>query len=83
MKRKMELILKILRYSEENATGGMPLGLPSFSDYSREEVNYHTGLCHEAGYLHTVENIIVGKPKSYEILGLTWEGHEILLRTND
>ena len=83
MKRKMELIWKILRYSEENATGGKPLGLPSFSDYSREEVNYHTGLCHEAGYLQIVEKTTVGKPKSYEILGLTWEGQEVLQRTND
>ena len=73
MKRKMELILRILFYAEEKASGS-PLRPPRLTDYSPEEIKYHIRLCQEAGYLHLFQN---------DILNLTWEGHEFIDRNRD
>ena len=51
MRLQKKLLHKILRYAEENATG-QRLATPEFEDYKKHEVNYHIGLCYEAGFLH-------------------------------
>ncbi len=77
MKRHKKLILMILRYAEENATG-KPLPAPRYEEYSRIEVLYHIDLCHQAGYLE-----IQKSGKNLKILNLTWNGQEELERNLD
>lgn len=77
MRLKRKLLHKILRYAEEHATG-RKLAAPEFEDYSEQEVNYHIGLCHEAGFLHICnDSVTPGKEgvPTYYIQNLTWQGH--------
>ena len=75
MRLQKKLLHKILRYAEENATG-QRLATPEFEDYKKHEVNYHIGLCYEAGFLHVHMD---ASPESdvavYQIRNLTWKGH--------
>lgn len=77
MRLQKKLLHKILRYAEEHAHG-QNLAAPEFEQYSRQEVNYHIGLCAEAKFLHTSPSR--AEPGSediptYMIRNLTWEGH--------
>ena len=56
--------------------------LPTFDDDDPELVNYHIGLCSEAGFIHADERGLT-PPKSYEIWNLTWDGHEFLEKHRD
>ena len=49
MKRDFELVLKILKYAEEKADGGISVRFPQFECYTDHEVNYHIDLCRQAG----------------------------------
>ena len=82
MKRNMKLLRMILQYAERegNCT---PLVLPDFEEFTRVEVNYHVGLCHQAGYLKVIVRRAVGQGDTYDVLGLTWEGHEFLKHSRD
>ena len=75
MRLQKKLLHKILRYAEENATG-QRLATPEFEDYKKHEVNYHIGLCYEAGFLHVHMD---ASPELgvavYQIRNLTWKGH--------
>ena len=80
MRRHMNLIQLILEYTEEHGNGKI-LPLPRFEEYTFAQVNYHTGLCGQAGYLElSVQGKTVGEPRKYFILELTWKGHEELAR---
>ena len=74
MRRKMKLIRRILEYIEREGDGKNGVPEPEFDDYSCAQVSYHTGLCKQAGFL----DIKVYGSGSYDIQGLTWEGHEKL-----
>ncbi len=74
MKRYMQLILEILKYTERYGNG-KELSLPEVEGYTPDQVNYHVKLCEEAGYL---DDIFVISPGRYEIGRLTWQGHEFL-----
>ena len=79
MKRDMELILRILRHIEQEGIGDGSILAPSFEGTDNAMIAYHVGLCHEAGYLHLRQAVKPGRRCShshYEILGLTWAGHE-------
>ena len=75
MRLQKKLLHKILRYAEEKATG-QRLIAPEFEDYSKPEVNYHIGLCYEAGFLHVhiIPSQVADFPV-YQIRNLTWKGH--------
>ena len=79
----MEIILRILRYVEEKGNNH-PLPHPKFEGFSEEEIVYHIGLCHEAGYVHIDRQ---DNPRSYgskkRLIGLTWKGHEFLDANRD
>ena len=53
VQRNSELILLILRYAENKATGLRLLREPSFADYSRAQVGHHIRICQQAGLLET------------------------------
>ena len=76
MRLKKKLLHKLLRHAEENANG-QRLPAPEFEEYEEMEVNFHIGLCYEAGFLH----VHIGEPmpgadiRMYQIRNLTWKGH--------
>ena len=82
MKRIKELILRILRYTEEKANGE-PLRLPDCRpDYDPQIVRYHVELCEQAGFLKTAAaRGTMGR--GLKILHLTWQGHEYLDENSD
>jgi hypothetical protein len=83
----MDLILKILQFAETNADGGQTRcvpstnDLPDFDEIEDKDIQYHIGLCHQAGFLE-VERTTKVVPNTvipwYRIIHLTWEGHEYL-----
>ena len=78
MQRKMKLIYKLLEYVECHGTGEGLLP-PEISGYTDTDVNYHIGLCNQAGYLEVED--VSGKEepfKRYAMFNLTWAGHEAL-----
>ena len=75
MKRYQELIRKLLEWSEQQTTR-TPQSPPEISGYTPDQVQYHVGLCGEAGYLR-VQEMAEGQ---YVIRCLTWEGHEALAK---
>ena len=76
----MALIHKILQYAEEHADG-YPIETPEFSGFSKEQINYHILLSHEAGWLRIKETgIDAHGVRYYEMLNLTWNGQEELAR---
>ena len=76
MKRNKKLILKILRYVRDNATGTSALDPPDVAGRDRAEVLYHIGLAHDAGFLDARVEIIPGAPRRFTVWGLTWKGHD-------
>ena len=80
MKRHKSLIHKLLEYTEENAKG-RSLDAPAIDGFNMCEVHYHIGLCVEAGFLHA-KNITAPRLgdtyEKWEIINLTWKGHEII-----
>ncbi|MYC30974.1 MAG: DUF2513 domain-containing protein [Chloroflexi bacterium] len=72
MRLNMDLIRRLLEWCEEHAPGVRAVPPPRIEGYSPDEVAYHVGLCHQAGFLdvHVYKN-----PHTYEIFGLTWAGH--------
>ena len=76
MKRDMDLILRILRWTEENAKA-KPLDIPDLEGIQPYEVAYHVLLCYEAGFLH-VDIKEADTRKSVRIVSLSWQGHEYL-----
>ena len=78
MKRKMTLIHKILEWTESHADGD-PKTPPEIQGYQDTEVNYHIGLCLQAGYLEAdYQNSDQTSDQTYKIINLTWDGHEVL-----
>lgn len=78
MRRDMDLIKKILAFVEEQESC-RNIPVPDLCGYTEDQIHYHVGLCHEAGYL------VAGSPGTYstgrrfpEILYMTWGGHEAL-----
>ena len=74
MKRKMILIQKILEWTESHADDE-PKMPPEIQGYQDAEINYHIGLCLQAGYL---EADCQTSDQTYRIINLTWDGHEVL-----
>ncbi len=73
MRRDPELVLLLLRYAEEEATGTRFLTEPSFDNYSRSQVGHHIKICQQAGLLEASK-----QGKVPRIKDLTWKGHEYL-----
>ena len=46
-------------------------------EYRDAEINYHIGLCMQAGYLEAEYEPI---DRTYRIINLTWDGHDKLDR---
>ena len=74
MKREWDLISKILEYVEEYDNGRV-MSYPraeseEFEAYSPTQIEYHSRLCKEAGYVHSAGAGRLGR--------LTWEGHEVI-----
>lgn len=79
MKRHMDLIKRILEYAEQKIAREWSVA-SQFSPHSSEVVQYHIGLCADAGYLMTEE--MPGEPgqpaDQFKIGLLTWAGHDAL-----
>ncbi|MDE0330126.1 MAG: DUF2513 domain-containing protein [Anaerolineaceae bacterium] len=79
----MDLILRLLEYAEDNETYE-PIAAPRFDDCDTREIHYHLRLCQEAGYLRVKKHPWTGAPHAnpkytrYNIVELTWAGHEAL-----
>ncbi len=84
MKRDMGLIRMILGYVEENGNGNRPLLAPEFEhfcQFEKAKIAYHIGLCHDAGFILLANSVEAHRRcthGAYQIIGLTWEGHEKL-----
>ena len=76
MKRYLDLILKLLEFTEEQANGDVHP--PEVPGYSLRQVHYHVGLCKEAGYMKVRELSGGKKFPRYRIISLTWQGHEAM-----
>ena len=78
MRRFKDLVQAILSYVERYS-GPPPIEVPEIPSFDQLQVHYHVGLCSEAGFLHVKE---IPNPngcwKQYEIINLTWQGHEAL-----
>ena len=78
MKRYLKLIRKLLEHAELHCHGD-PISPPECSEFDATVVNYHVGLCKEAGFLRVEK--ISGAEEAYPryVIGtLTWAGHEAL-----
>lgn len=71
MRRDPKLILLLLRYAENKATGNRYLTEPRFDGYSRIQVGHHIKICRQAGLLETAN-----EGRAPRIKDLTWKGHE-------
>ena len=94
MKRDMELIQRVLEYAQSHANG---CGHSPSAEYmqklfgcswSEAELQYHVGLCYQAGYIETRKSSLRKTVKDtcipiYDILNLTWSGHERLEQENE
>ncbi len=79
MKRDMQLIRKILEYLEGKCQGdGQLIPVPSLDGYANDAVSYHVGLCIQAGYIEGKDQSFVGAAPMYDMICLTWDGHEKL-----
>ena len=80
MQRQMKLVLKLLLHAERKNDSRLVLP-PEFDEYTVEQVNYHMGLCNEAGYMR-VEKVSGSEEPypRYAMGNLTWMGHEALDR---
>ena len=53
--------------------------MPEVKGFDQLQVHYHVGLCSEAGFLHVKEfPNSSGCWKMYQIINLSWQGHEAL-----
>ena len=84
MRRDQRLIRDILRFTEERATGEFPLRAGDFlrwtdcyKDESTRVVQYHIGLCRQAGFIDARKTGGKRHPR-HMIYSLTWKGHEHL-----
>ena len=78
MKRHMQLIQQLLKHAECRG-GGAGVHPPELAGYTDQQVQYHVGLCVQAGYIEAT--LISGKEEPYRryLMGnLTWAGHEAL-----
>lgn len=79
MKRDMQLIRKILEYLEGKCQGdGQLIPVPSLEGYTDNAVCYHVGLCIQAGYIEGKNQAFIGALPMYDMVCLTWHGHEKL-----
>lgn len=78
MERDFRLIMRILAYLAETQTKlDQQVRIPEFPNYTPDEVQYHVGLCHQAGYVNA--QFVGGSVSQFTHLSLlTWEGHEKL-----
>ena len=82
MDRNVDLLVKILRYIRDNATGEKPLDAPDCRDYSKAEVFYHIGLGIQAGFIDGTVCERDANPqtgyqhRTHSVWGLTWKGHD-------
>ena len=75
MQRCMDLIFKLLEFTEEKNTC-RPLPAPAIDGFTSEQIQYHVRLCDQAGYLTIDNEHAIGKQPG--IVELTWHGHEML-----
>ena len=78
MERDFTLIMRILAYvAETQTTLTQQLRIPQIPSYTPDEVQYHVGLCQQAGYLDA--NFVGASVSEFtHISRLTWAGHEKL-----
>ena len=76
MRRNMNLIRKILKHVELNATMDDVLDVPHFPGFDDSVVLYHVELCIQAEFITSIT------PGSGQVLiqRLAWAGHEELAR---
>ncbi|OMC74248.1 hypothetical protein BK125_20830 [Paenibacillus odorifer] len=78
MKRDMDLVIKVLKYIEENntATNNIVVEIEGYEgEEERELVQYQVKLLRDAGY---IEAKGVLNPFEFYVRNMTWEGHEFL-----
>ena len=78
MKRHMALIRALLDHVENTCEVDWvePPDLPHYTDH---QIHYHVSLCQQAGFLEARNT--AGAEALYprfEVLNLTWDGHEML-----
>lgn len=78
MERDCALIQWLLEHVAQKRTVA-PTTVPNCKRYTQEQLNYHIGLCQQAGYLDA--DIVSGAEERFPRYGvrrLTWAGHEAL-----
>jgi hypothetical protein len=76
MKREMELIRKML-IAVEDLPGGWAPAEMKFDGYTEDQVGYHAYLLVDAGLARGADvTSNMSKAPEYELLNLTWAGHE-------
>ncbi len=83
MNRDRKLIRGILAYTKANACGE-PIDAPEIDNYTAIQIHYHIRLCTEAGFIRSREiTTKADAHERYQILDLTWQGHEELAKMNN
>ena len=75
MKLDPDLVYYILKAAERDAAGE-PIKM-EVDGYAPDVLQYHVGLCAEAGFLHTKSEFDVAR-KNVLVTNLTWLGHMVL-----
>lgn len=86
MKRNMKLIRELLFYIEKNASEYDYIRFSNYDvirdfaekEYSKEAVNYHLSLMHDAGFIIGDDPMPIGQQGFWLILRLTYSGHDFL-----
>jgi hypothetical protein len=76
MQRDMDLIRRILLYTETNSMPSTLCFAPQIEGYTAEQIGYHIVLLKEADFIDAVAPGKYGPV--WGIRGLTWAGHDFL-----
>lgn len=78
MKRDMELVRKILLWTEAQPHGSVDDN-PVLPGHSEEEIGYHVYLMEQAGLVEAGRRQTIANPSPEGMLyNMTWDGHEFL-----
>lgn len=79
MKRDMDLIRAMMLSIEDSPSGLAPEKIEVSTDYTQDEIYYHTLLLGDSGFAQIREDMpISSRTPHARIMRLTWAGHEFL-----
>lgn len=74
------MIRDLLAFLENHfdGTGYIDNNSIAIDGYSNEQISYHLGLLHDAGFIKAKETMQINDPSYWAIFRITWDGHEFI-----